>query len=118
MARVKNGLSETNHRLSQLQTFKSSAARLLHVRDMPECDILQKLQIVANAHQEFTLLSRRYENASPIPENNAPCQRFDEPLPVAPCRPISSTESTHHRRYIDSGFDHFEDDFEFSSKKF
>ena len=115
MARVKNGFSENQHRLSQLQTFKSSAARLLNVRDMPECDILHKLQTLSNAHQEFTLLSRRYENASPIPDNPQ-CQRFDEPMPVAQCRPMSSTESTHNRRYIDSGFDHFEDEFEFGKK--
>lgn len=120
LSRVKSALAETNHRLSQLQTFKTSVARLLHVRENPDCEVLQKLQTVCNAHQEFTLLSRRYETSSPVapPENS--CQRFDEPLPpssAGQCRPMSSTSPTHHRRYIDSGFDHhFEDEFEFSKK--
>lgn len=115
LARVKSALADTNHRLSQLQTFRSSVARLLHVRDIPECDILQKLQTLCNAHQEFTLLSRRYE--TPIPEN--PCPRYDEPgipLENTQCRPVSSSPSVHHRRFVDSGFDHFDDDFEFSKK--
>lgn len=116
LARVKSALAEANHKLSQLQTFKTSVARLLHTRENPECEILQKLQTVCNAHQEFTLLSRRYETSSPIPDNN--CSRFDEPVPpsASQCRPMSSN-SPAHRRYIDSGFDHhFEDDFEFSKK--
>lgn len=116
LARVKSALAEANHKLSQLQTFKSSVARLLHTRENPECEILQKLQTVCNAHQEFTLLSRRYETSSPVPENN--CSRFDDPPPPSSsqCRPMSSTSPT-HRRYIDSGFDHhYEDEFEFSKK--
>lgn len=113
LARVKNALTEANHKLSQLQTFKTSVARLLHTKEIPECEILQKLQTVCNAHQEFTLLSRRYETSSPVPENN--CPRFEE-NPPSQCRPYSSGSPT-HRRYIDSGFDHhFEDDFEFSKK--
>lgn len=116
LARVKSALADANHKLSQLQTFKTSVARLLHTRENAECEILQKLQTVCNAHQEFTLLSRRYETSSPVPEQN--CSRFDEPPPTSSsqCRPMSSA-SPAHRRYIDSGFDHhFEDDFEFSKK--
>lgn len=113
---MKSALAEANHKLSQLHTFKTSVARLLHTRENPECDILQKLQTVCNAHQEFTLLSRRYETSSPVPDNN--CSRFDEPAPASSsqCRPMSSN-SPAHRRYIDSGFDHhFEDDLDFSKK--
>lgn len=115
LARVKSALADANHKLSQLQTFKTSVARMLHTRENPECEILQKLQTVCNAHQEFTSLSRRYETSSPVPENN--CSRFDEPPQTSSqCRPMSST-SPSHRRYIDSGFDHhFEDEFEFSKK--
>jgi hypothetical protein len=114
LGRVKSALADANHKLSQLQTFKSTVARMLHIRENPECDLLQKLQTVWNAHQEFTLLSRRYE--TPAPENN--CPRFDEPpssSSAAQCRPMSSGSPT-HRRYIDSGFDHFDEDFEFSKK--
>jgi hypothetical protein len=113
LARVKSALADANHKLSQLQTFKTSVARLLHTKENPECEILQKLQTVCNAHQEFTLLSRRYETSSPVPENT--CPRFEEP-PSSQCRPFSSGSPT-HRRYIDSGFDHhFEDDFEYNKK--
>jgi hypothetical protein len=114
LARVKSALADANHKLTQLQTFKTSVARMLHTRENPECEILQKLQTVVNAHSEFTLLSRRYETSSPVPENN--CARFDEPPPSASqCRPMSS--GSPHRRYIDSGFDHhFEDDFEYGKK--
>jgi hypothetical protein len=113
---VKTALADANHKLTQLQTFKSSVARLLHTREVPECGILEKLQTVCNAHQEFTMLSKRYDTASPVPDNN--CSRFDDPIPPSAnsnCRPMSSSSPT--RRYIDSGFDHhFEDDFEFSKK--
>lgn len=92
---------------------------MLHTRENPEADVLQKLQTVVNAHHEFTLLSKRYDT-SPVPEPS--CPQFDDncPLPQtssssAQCRPLSSGSPT-HRRYIDSGFDHFEDDFEFSKK--
>lgn len=113
LGRVKTALADANHKLTQLQTFRTTVARMLHIRENPECDVLQKLQTVCNAHHEFTLLSKRYDT-SPVPENN--CTQFDEPLPpsssAAQCRSASPT----HRRYIDSGFDHFEDDFEYSKK--
>lgn len=51
MARMKAQLAEANHRLSQLQVFRTSVARILHLRDLPEPDILQRLQTLCNAHQ-------------------------------------------------------------------
>lgn len=123
--RVKCSLADANHKLTQLHTFKSTVARMLHIRENPDCDVLQKLQTVVNAHHEFTLLSKRYDT-SPMPDPNCspncPTDRFiDDQLPPqtssssAQCRPLSSG-SPSHRRYIDSGFDHFDDDFEFSKK--
>lgn len=90
---------------------------MLHTREHPECELLQKLQTVCTAHHEFTMLSKRYETP---PGNDTNCPNFDDPLPpssssAAPCRPMSGGSPT-HRRYIDSGFDHFEDDFEYSKK--
>lgn len=94
---------------------------MLHIRENPDCDVLQKLQTVVNAHHEFTLLSKRYDT-SPMPDPNCspscPTTGFNDPLPPqtsssAQCR---SSDSPTHRRYIDSGFDHFDDDFEFSKK--
>lgn len=51
MARLKTQLADTNHRLSQLQAFRTSVARLLHLRDVPHTGILQRLQTLCNAHQ-------------------------------------------------------------------
>lgn len=51
LSRIKTQLAEANHRLSQLQVFRGSVARILHLRDLPEADILQRLQTLCNAHQ-------------------------------------------------------------------
>ncbi|GAB0098460.1 coiled-coil domain-containing protein 170 [Sergentomyia squamirostris] len=117
LTRIKTSLADCNHRLSQLQAFRSSVARLLHMRDIPEADLLQRLQTLCNAHQEFTLLSRRYESASPIGDH--PCPRFEHDLipPSGHCRPISSASPHHHlRRFDDFHDEHFDDDFDFSKK--
>lgn len=85
---------------------------MLHVREQADCEVLQKLQTLCNAHQEFTLISRRYDTSSPVPD-----ARYDECLQASSsqCRPLSSSPSM-HRRFVDSGFDHnFEDD-DFSKK--
>jgi hypothetical protein len=112
---VKNALADANSKLTHLQTFKTSVARMLNTREHPECEVLQKLQTVCNAHHEFTLLSKRYES----PAGDAACTPYDDPpqtsSSAAHCRPTSST-SPSHRRYLDSGFDHFDDDFEYSKK--
>lgn len=96
------------------------------MRDLPETDILQRLTTLCNAHQEFTLLSRRYESASPVAEH-----RFDESIAPPIHRPLSSSPGHqhqhhhphnhnhhHHRRYEDSGYtdEHYDDDFEFTKK--
>lgn len=66
------------------------------------------------------MLSRRYESASPHVDHPHPCARFDDLMPPsAQCRPLSSSPSHHVRRYEDSGLDdHFDDDFDFTSKKY
>ncbi|XP_058980874.1 coiled-coil domain-containing protein 170-like [Musca domestica] len=83
---VQSQLTDANHRLSLLQNFRTSVARTLHLRDLPETDLLQRLQALCSAHQEFTMLSKRYETASPIGDH--PCPRFDDPVPPSShCRP-------------------------------
>lgn len=68
-------------------------ARTLHLRDLPESDLLQRLQALCSAHQEFTLLSKRYETTSPVGDH--PCPRFDDPIPPTPqCRPPNNVELT------------------------
>ncbi|XP_038111592.1 coiled-coil domain-containing protein 170 isoform X2 [Culex quinquefasciatus] len=125
LARVKSQLADTNHRLSQLQAFRTSVAKLLHLRDSPDSELLHKLQSVCASHHNCTCLGRRYGSASPLGTAGSDhhCSRYDD-LPPPPttassgCRPLSS--SPVHRRYIDSGFndhDHnFDDDFDFGKK--
>lgn len=74
IVRIKASLAEANHRLNQLQAFRGSVARLLHLRDLPEADLLHRLQTLCHAHQEFTLLSHKYDGVSPVP---TPCNRFN-----------------------------------------
>uniref|UniRef100_A0A1B0CQC2 Putative myosin class ii heavy chain n=1 Tax=Lutzomyia longipalpis TaxID=7200 RepID=A0A1B0CQC2_LUTLO len=117
LTRIKTSLADCNHRLQQLQAFRSSVARLMHMRDLPEADLLQRLQTLCSAHQEFTLLSRRYESASPLPDH--PCPRFDHDIlpPPGHCRPISSASPHHHiRRFDDFHDEHFDDEFDFAKK--
>ncbi|XP_075151132.1 uncharacterized protein LOC142225242 [Haematobia irritans] len=83
---IQTQLTDANHRLSHLQNFRTSVARTLHLRDLPETDLLQRLQALCSAHQEFTLLSKRYETASPVGDHA--CPRFDDPIPPSThCRP-------------------------------
>lgn len=82
-----------------------------------------------NFPQEFTLLSRRYESASPVGDH--PCPRYDDLVPPSiHCRPISSSSGHHHHhnrlpsqphptglRYEESTLDeHYDDDFDYAKK--
>ncbi|KAL9929666.1 uncharacterized protein ACN427_012676 isoform 2-T2 [Glossina fuscipes fuscipes] len=104
LTHVQAQLSDTNHRLSQLQSFRTSVARTLHLRDLPETDLLHRLQALCAAHQEFTMLSKRYETASPLGEHA--CTRFDDRLPnnthyhPPHCTPTPNSTTLHgHRGY-------------------
>ncbi|XP_049278723.1 coiled-coil domain-containing protein 170 isoform X3 [Anopheles funestus] len=139
LSRVKSQLADTNHRLSQLQVFRTSVAKLLHVSDCADSDILQKLQSVCSSHghhhqhhrhHSASNLSRRYDSSSPTGDT-AHISRYDDMLAGGGsggvgvgsqsigCRPLSSSP-VHNRRYIDSGFNdhdhHFDDDFDFHKK--
>ncbi|KAH8271676.1 hypothetical protein KR044_000928 [Drosophila immigrans] len=97
VSRLSAQLSDANQRLSHLQSFRTSVARTLHLRDLPETDLLHRLQALCSAHQEFTLLSKRYETASPVGDH--PCPRYDDPVPPSNhCRPPRelSPPSMHH----------------------
>lgn len=130
---MKASLAEANHRMGQLQAFRASVARLLHLRDLPEADLLHRLQTLCNAHQEFTLLSHKYEAASPVP---TPCPRFASSggdhhhgLPSVNGASRGSaggggcgggtrsvSPGPNMRRFDDFHDDHFEDEFDFVKK--
>ncbi|XP_035916181.1 coiled-coil domain-containing protein 170-like isoform X3 [Anopheles stephensi] len=141
LSRVKSQLADTNHRLSQLQVFRTSVAKLLHVSDCADSDILQKLQSVCSSshthhhhhhrHHSASNLSRRYDSSSPT-GGDTHVSRYDDMLAGVGagsgggagsqshgCRPLSSSP-VHNRRYIDSGFNdhdhHFDDDYDFHKK--
>ena len=132
--RIKAALAEANHRQSQLQAFRSSVARLLHLRDLPEADLLHRLQTLCHAHQEFTLLSHKYEAASPVP---TPCPRYTSdhlhnvsglPSVSGGARNSAGGGGGHERRSTSPGGgnfkrfedefheEHFDDEFDFSKK--
>ncbi|XP_055599448.1 coiled-coil domain-containing protein 170-like isoform X1 [Uranotaenia lowii] len=129
LSRIKTELSDTNHRLSQVQAFRSSVAKLLHLRDCADSELLHKLQSIASAHHRCTCLGnsssagRRYGSSSPLAGSDHHCSRYDDLGPPgnssSGCRPLSSSP-VHTRRYIDSGFNdhdhHFDDDFDFGKK--
>ncbi|KAH8377706.1 hypothetical protein KR093_006716 [Drosophila rubida] len=98
VSRLSAQLSDANQRLSHLQSFRTSVARTLHLRDLPETDLLHRLQALCSAHQEFTLLSKRYETASPVGDH--PCPRYDDPVPPSShCRApreLSPATALHH----------------------
>ncbi|KAH8273549.1 hypothetical protein KR018_000733 [Drosophila ironensis] len=99
VSRLSAQLSDANQRLSHLQSFRTSVARTLHLRDLPETDLLHRLQALCSAHQEFTMLSKRYEAASPVGDH--PCPRYDDPIPpTTHCRPprdLSPPSFVHHK---------------------
>uniref|UniRef100_A0A182NTI0 Uncharacterized protein n=1 Tax=Anopheles dirus TaxID=7168 RepID=A0A182NTI0_9DIPT len=143
LSRLKSQLADTNHRLSQLQVFRTSAAKLLHASDCADSDILQKLQTVCSGHHghhghhhhhrhhSASNLSRRYDSSSPLgTAGDLHVSRYDDMTAGGGsgggggsqsigCRPLSSSP-VHNRRYIDSGFNdhdhHFDDDFDFHKK--
>ncbi|KFB49626.1 AGAP007734-PA-like protein [Anopheles sinensis] len=137
LSRIKSQLADTNHRLSQLQVFRSSVAKLLHVSDCSDSEILQKLQSVCSNHSHHhhhrhshsaSNLSRRYDSSSPLAGDLHTTSRYDDFTTGAgggggsqslACRPLSSSP-VHNRRYIDSGFNdhdhHYDDEFDYHKK--
>lgn len=125
IARLRSQLTDANHKLSQLQTFRTSVARLLHLRDIPHSSLLHRLQTLCHAQNECTTLSlpRRYDSVSPIGGDHS-CPRYDgESMPPPPsthCRPLSSNSGNgrrfdEHTATLDDS--HFDDDFDFLKKK-
>ncbi|ALC39565.1 CG43338 [Drosophila busckii] len=105
VSRLSAQLSDANQRLSHLQSFRTSVARTLHLRDLPETDLLHRLQALCSAHQEFTLLSKRYETASPVGDH--PCPRYDDPVPPsAHCRPPRELSPHKHDHRHEHGHAH------------
>ncbi|XP_023011996.2 coiled-coil domain-containing protein 170 isoform X2 [Leptinotarsa decemlineata] len=93
LARVKDSLSEVQRRESQLQTFKHSIAKILGVAlPMPDYELVSRLQKLVDAHHDFTLVSRRYDD---------PVLRLTSRSPTGGSR---CTRTPDRSRYDDSGY--------------
>lgn len=65
ITRLKTQLADTNHKLTQLQTFRTSVSRLMQLRDIPHTSLLQRLQTLCHAHQvmhKTYLIRKSYMN--------------------------------------------------------
>lgn len=63
LARIKDDLTEAHRRDVQLQNFKGSVAKILGVAlPMPDYELISRLQKLVDAHHDFTLVSRRYDD--------------------------------------------------------
>lgn len=52
-----------SRRESQLQSFKASVAKILGIElPMPDYELISRLQKLVDAHHDFTLVSRRYDD--------------------------------------------------------
>ncbi|XP_066146448.1 coiled-coil domain-containing protein 170 isoform X1 [Euwallacea fornicatus] len=93
LARVKDQLSDIQRRESQLQSFKHSVAKILGVLlPMPDYELVSRLQKLVDAHHDFTLVSRRYDD---------PVLRLTSRSPTGGSR-VSRTPD--RSRYDDSGY--------------
>ncbi|XP_060530840.1 coiled-coil domain-containing protein 170 isoform X2 [Cylas formicarius] len=93
LARVKDSLSNAQRRESQLQSFKHSVAKILGVAlPMPDYELISRLQKLVDAHHDFTLVSRRYDD---------PVLRLTARSPTGGSR---CTRTPDRSRYDDSGY--------------
>lgn len=116
--------------MSHLTTFRHSVVRLLHLRDLPDGTIVHRLHSLINAHEEYSSISKRYDEPStpPLPaeETLPPVSSHHRPLSASPVRRYSDhflDSHSHHGhgggggggggRHHERHHDHFDDDFKF-----
>lgn len=93
LSRMKDALSETDRRDSQLQNFRCSVAKILGcVLPMPDYELVSRLQKLVDAHHDFTVVSRRYDD---------PVLRLTSRSPTGGSR---CTRTPDRCRYDDSGY--------------
>lgn len=93
LARIKDALSDVNRREGQLQNFKNSIAKILGAPlPIPDYELITRLQKLVDAHHDFTLVSRRYDD---------PVLRMTSRSPTGGSR---CTRTPDRSRYDDSGY--------------
>lgn len=93
IARLKDALADVQRREAQLESFKCSVAKILGVvLPMPDYELISRLQKLVDAHHDFTLVSRRYDD---------PVLRLTSRSPTGGSR---YTRTPDRSRYDDSGY--------------
>ncbi|XP_072393858.1 coiled-coil domain-containing protein 170 [Diabrotica undecimpunctata] len=93
LTRIKENLLDVQRREAQLQNFKHSVAKILNVgMPIPDYDLISRLQKLVDAHHDFTLVSRRYDD---------PVLRLATRSPTGGSR---CTRTPDRSRYDDSGY--------------
>ncbi|VEN42414.1 unnamed protein product [Callosobruchus maculatus] len=94
LARVKETLADIQRREAQLQSFKHSIAKILGAPlPMPDYELISRLQKLVDAHHDFTLVSRRYDD---------PALRLTARSPTLGSRGARTPDRS--LRYDDSGY--------------
>ncbi|XP_065158638.1 coiled-coil domain-containing protein 170 isoform X2 [Atheta coriaria] len=93
LARLKEQYCEVNRREAQLINFRASVAKILGiVLPLPDYEVINRLQKLVDAHHDFTLVSRRYDD---------PVLRLTARSPTGGSR---CTRTPDRSRYDDSGY--------------
>ncbi|XP_044733617.1 coiled-coil domain-containing protein 170 [Chrysoperla carnea] len=94
LARIKDELNDCSRREGQLQNFKTSIAKILGCTPaLPDFEIISRLQKLVDAHHDFTLVSRRYDD---------PILRLTSRSPTGGSRCTRTPDRS--LRYDDSGY--------------
>ncbi|XP_076655762.1 coiled-coil domain-containing protein 170 isoform X2 [Halictus rubicundus] len=79
LAQIKQNLSDVTKRESQLQSFRVSVVKLLSEPICtPDYEIISRLQKMAAAHRDFTMLSRSVHPVHPHGSPGSRCTRYED----------------------------------------
>ncbi|XP_041981993.1 coiled-coil domain-containing protein 170 [Aricia agestis] len=97
LARTKEALAECQRREAQLHSFRNSIAKLLGIlvpSTVPDFEMVSRLQKLIDAHHDFTVVSRRYDDPALL-------RAASRSPPPSRCRTRTPDRSL---RYDDSGY--------------
>ncbi|CAG9578735.1 unnamed protein product [Danaus chrysippus] len=97
LSRTKEALAECQRREAQLQSFRHSIAKLLGIlvpSSVPDFEMVSRLQKLIDAHHDFTVVSRRYDDPALL-------RASSRSPPPSRCRTRTPDRSL---RYDDSGY--------------
>lgn len=111
---MKHEIEQLNHRIAHFQTFRHSVARLLHLRDLPDSNIIHRLHSLVNAHDEMVTITKRFDHPVSPTRDRASDDLPPIPSPTLPRRYSDHYLDLHHSHHTDHHVHHdFDDDFKF-----